>query len=32
MIAINMLYAKKKKYILPNFQNQTQSVKNKLFF
>ena len=31
-VALNVLYAKKKKYILPTFQNITQIVKNKLFF
>ena len=31
-IAINVFYAKKKKYILHIFQNVTQIVKNKLFF
>ena len=31
-IAINILYAKMKKYILLMFQNITQIVKNKLFF
>ena len=31
-IAPNVLYAKKKKYILLMFQNITQIVKNKLFF
>ena len=31
-IAINVFYAKKKKYILNIFQNVTQIVKNKLFF
>ena len=31
-IAHNVFYAKKKKYILPMFQNITQIVKNKLFF
>ena len=31
-IALNVLLAKKKKYILLIFQNITQIVKNKLFF
>ena len=31
-IALNVLYAKKEKYILLMFQNVTQIVKNKLFF
>ena len=31
-IALNVLYAKKKKYILLMFQNITQIVKNKVFF
>ena len=31
-IALNVLYAKKGKYILVMFQNITQIVKNKLFF
>ena len=30
--ALNVLYAKKEKYILLMFQNITQIVKNKLFF
>ena len=30
--ALNVLYAKKQKNILPIFQNITQIVKNKLFF
>ena len=29
---LNVLYVKKKKYILPMLQNITQIVKNKLFF
>ena len=32
MIALKVLYAKKKKYILSTSQNTTQSVKSKLFF
>ena len=31
-IPVNVLHAKKKKYILLMFQNITQTVKNKLFF
>ena len=31
-ITLNILYAKKKKYILRMFQNITQIMKNKLFF
>ena len=31
-IALNVLHAKEKKYILLMFQNITQIVKNKLFF
>ena len=31
-IALNVLYAKREKHILPMFQNITQIVKNKLFF
>ena len=31
-IALNVLYAKKKKYILLMFQNITQIVKNRLLF
>ena len=30
--ALNVLYAKKEKHILPMFQNITQIVKNKSFF
>ena len=32
LIALNTLFAKKKKYILPTFQTITQIVKSKLFF
>ena len=31
-IALNVLYAKKEKYMLLMFQNITQTVKDKLFF
>ena len=31
MIAINILYAKKEKYVLPMFQGKTQILKNKFF-
>ena len=31
-IALNVLYAKKKRYILPLFQNIIQIMKSKLFF
>ena len=31
-VALNVLYAKKEKYILPMFQNIVQIVKSKLFF
>ena len=32
IIALNVLWAKTRKYILPTFQNKTQNLKSKLFF